>query len=322
MDTLEEGPNRDDGSIVITDKAQTARQLTIGGVQMLLSMVFGAITAIAAWALITKRVANADGPGSLVMLAVCAPPFVILLALASRNFQRLHLHASVTANRSGIRLRIPVVPFLLAPYQVLREEFVPWQEASLTFTPAKGSRLLVSRARPEAAIPPGHFLASLYEIDDGLRGAVESLGQAGARVEPQHVFTGTSPAALLIAGFSCVSLFAVLMVWLMDSVPALGAWLGIGSVLGIGLIGMGLAPRKRVVIDQRGLFMERGHRLDFIPRELFPASRIEHSSSLFGAFQSGQVHATVDGSKFTVGFNRVIGLGLPVNEIRAALGGN
>lgn len=276
---------------MIADQAPTARNLVLGVIQLLF---------ILAWAL---------------------PAFLSLLAVAGRNLQHPRLRASVTADAQGILLRLPAVPFVLCPFQVLREESVPWEEADLSFTSGKRSRLLVSSARSGSAIPSGQFRKSLYEIDDRLRSAYEQVGQAQARIESDDAFTGTSPAALLFAGIACVVGFGIAIVWLMDTGIALANLLSIGAILGVGLIGMGVSPRKRLVIDRRGLFVERGRHLDFIPREILAEARTEYSTWLFGAFESGHVDARVGRSKLRIGFNRLLGLGFPVRDIMTALAG-
>ena len=109
------------------------------------------------------------------------------------------------------------------------------------------------------------------------------------------------------------------MVRLLDVSTGLVSLLTLGAILGAGLIGMALTASDRILIDRRGLFVGRGRRLDFMPAATLAEARAGYSRSMFGAFESGNVDGRAGGKRLRVGFNRVLGLGLPVRDIMAVL---
>lgn len=303
--------------ITVARRAPLARHLLRGILQLALALAAAVIVGFTLFGPV-GLVTSPDHPersSALFGLAWAAPAFLLLTAFGVRNLHRLRLPASVSVDTRGVVLRLPVVPFPLSPLLVVREQVVPWPDVDLAFTPGRRSRLLVSRSRPEAIVASRLFDISLYEMEAGLRAAALNTGQEVQYIQSTQVFTGSSPMVLLIAGGACAGVFGGAMF----AVPELAAMLSLGLILGLALIGMSLAPRKRVVLDDRGILVERGEQLDFIPREALAQARFELSRSLFGAFQSGYVDTNVGTSRLRVGFNRVFGLGFAVEEVMSAL---
>jgi hypothetical protein len=295
-----------------------ARHLSRGILQLALALGAGVIVGFALAGpigLLTTPAGTPDRSSAVLSLAWAAPAFLLLLVFGVRNLHRLRLPAGVAVDARGIVLRLPQIPFVLSPLLAIREHVVPWPEVDLAFTPGRRSRLLVSRSRPEASVASGWFSVSLYDMESALRAAALNAGEEVAHLESTRIFDGSSPTILLIAGAACVGVFGIAIL----AAPPLGAPLSLGAILGLALIGMGLTPRKRVIADDRGVLLERGEHLDFIPRESLLEARFEVSRALFGAFQSGHIDTRIGSSKIRLGFNRIFGLGFPVQEVMNAI---
>jgi hypothetical protein len=300
--------------IVIASRPLVARYVVRGIILLVPALLFGYL-AIMALILLTEPPTNRERQFAMPRLAITLPVFLVTALYASRNFQRLAVSAGITANDEGLSLRIPVVPFVMAPYYAVRETFVPWSEVDRRFTPGKESRYFVASTRPESEVPSGTFDRSNYAIDAAI---AEQMQRSDP---PQKVLTGSSPAMLLTVGAMVLAVSGGGMVWLFDTAPVLAQLMALPWIFGLALIAMGASPAKRVIIERRGIFLERGAKLDFVPSTAYDSLRVEFEGMQNGAFKSGKVIATVDGKAVTIGFNQVFGFGFPVDDIRAAFAG-
>jgi hypothetical protein len=284
------------------------------------ALLFGWL-AIMAIALLAEPPSNPERQFAVPRLVFTAPLFLVLSIYAFRNFHRLTVHAGITAADAGVSLQVPVVPFVMAPYTTVRETFVPWHEVDRRFTPGKRSKYFIASGRRDTEITPGAFDRSNYEIDNAIAAALQERGLGYGNAPPQQLLAGSSPATLLTVGGVVAGLSFVAMIAIVESAPPLAGFLSLPFIFGLALIAMGVLPGSRVIIDPRGIFVERGVELDFIPANSYDSLRANFEGMSLGVFKSGKVTAVVDGKNLRVGFNQVFGFGFPVDDIRTAFGG-
>jgi hypothetical protein len=302
--------------MVVADEAPRSRNLAVGAAQALIALASAVLIVLSIRYQLNAPAGDPDQTTGWIVTAFFVVICGLCVVFGGRNLQRLNLAAAITADENGVRVCVPRPPFPMAPFQVLSDRVVPWSDVDPTVTNGRNARLLVSPTDPASEIPTGQFEASLAEIDAGVRAAALEFNRPTTGVGIAETFEGSSRLTMLAAGLACVLLGGGAMVALNGGGVTIFFFI---IVLGFGLLGIGLAPRKRATLDRRGLFVERGRKLDFIPAGALAQARKEYSRSLGGLFQSGTIDTSVDGKRVRTGFNRVLGLGFPVQDLFEAI---
>jgi hypothetical protein len=198
------------------------------------------------------------------------------------------------------------------PGEIVRTAFPFTELHALRIPTGNHSALEIDSPHGNVVIPP-MFPMSSYALDARIRKLVPHQASPDPLAEiPVIARWGTSPVVRGLAIAIAIVAFGAVIATATVSPDHLPGAMGIGLVVAAAMIMLAMSHRGEVILDRRGVFVERGGATAFVA---WPELDLDSLTVTAGPVQTLEFRAGRHAALARVAINRVFGLGFPLGEI-------